>query len=333
MTLDVSEDALIFAPNGRDAQVAQSVLAETGIQSCVCPDVASLIVSLQEGAGFAIITEEAIRTADLRVLRKWIVEQPEWSDFPFVLLTLRGGGLERNPSAGRYLGILGNVTFLERPFHPTTLISLAQAALRGRRRQYDARSRLLALQASEARYRQIVEGAEDFAIVSLDESGIVTSWNWGAARITGFEPSEAISRPGDFFFTPENVAAGEPRKELARALEKGRALNERWHQRKDGSRFWGSGLCMSVEGGGFLKIFRDATVEHEHQAALRGLNETLEARVAARTLELMQAQDALRQSQKMELLGQLTGGVAHDFNNLLTSDRRRPRSPPAARPW
>ena len=97
-------------------EVAQSVLAETGIQSCVCPDVASLIVSLQEGAGFAIITEEAIRTADLRVLRKWIVEQPEWSDFPFVLLTLRGGGLERNPSAGRYLGILGNVTFLERPF-------------------------------------------------------------------------------------------------------------------------------------------------------------------------------------------------------------------------
>ena len=53
------------------------------------------------------------------------------------------------------------------------------------------------------------------------------------------------------------------------------SICKRWHQRKDGSRFWGSGLCMSVEGGGFLKIFRDATVEHEHQAALRGLNETL----------------------------------------------------------
>ena len=64
----------------------------------------------------------------------WIGAQPEWSDFPFILLTQRGGGLERNPAAGRYLDVLGNVTFLERPFHPTTLISLAQLALRGRRR-------------------------------------------------------------------------------------------------------------------------------------------------------------------------------------------------------
>lgn len=317
MTVDLSEQALILAPNGRDAHVAAAMLEETGIFSRVCADLATLVGCLEDGAGFALITEETIRAADLRPLREWIVQQPEWSDFPFVLLTLRGGGLERNPSAGRYLGTLGNVTFLERPFHPTTLISLAQAALRGRRRQYDARARLLALQASEERYRQIVEGAEDFAIVSLDQWGIVTSWNRGAATITGFARDDAVGRLGDFFFTPEDIAAGEPANELDRAREKGRALNERWHQRKDMSRFWGSGLCMSVEGG-FLKIFRDASVEHEHQSAVRDLNETLEARVAARSRELIQAQEALRQSQKMEAMGQLTGGVAHDFNNLLT---------------
>ena len=78
-------------------------------------------------------------------LNAWLEAQPEWSDFPFILLTRRGGGIERNPAAARLLGTLGNVTFLERPFHPTTLISLAQSALRGRRRQYEARARLVAL--------------------------------------------------------------------------------------------------------------------------------------------------------------------------------------------
>jgi len=94
------------------------------------------------GAGFAVATEEALHDADLHALARWIDDQPEWSDFPFVLLTQRGGGLERNPAARRYLAMLGNVTFLERPFHPTTFISLAQSALRGRRRQYEARARL-----------------------------------------------------------------------------------------------------------------------------------------------------------------------------------------------
>ena len=85
------------------------------------------------------MTEEALHTVDLHPLADWIDAQPEWSDFPFVLLTRRGGGIERNP-LGHFAApkTLGNVTFLERPFHPTSLVSLAQSALRGRRRQYEA---------------------------------------------------------------------------------------------------------------------------------------------------------------------------------------------------
>ncbi|HLH98818.1 MAG TPA: response regulator [Xanthobacteraceae bacterium] len=77
--------------------------------------------------------------ADTRELAAWVANQPPWSDFPFIVLTRHGGGLERNPEAAQFTDALGNVSFLERPFHPTTLVSIVQTALRGRRRQYECR--------------------------------------------------------------------------------------------------------------------------------------------------------------------------------------------------
>ena len=153
----ISERALILAPQGRDGTVARGMLAEAGLQGEVVQDVSQLVASLKAGAGFAVVTEEAITGSDLHALSDWLDEQPEWSDFPFVLLTQRGGGLERNPEASRFLDLLGNVTFLERPFHPTTFVSLAQSALRGRRRQYDARARLEELNQLAADLEQRVE--------------------------------------------------------------------------------------------------------------------------------------------------------------------------------
>lgn len=142
MSRDLSERALILAPQGRDAAVARAMLAEAGLPGDIVGSVFEIVEELQVGAGFSVVTEEALAGTDLRPLSDWLDQQPEWSDFPFVLLTQRGGGLERNPEAGRFLEVLGNVTFLERPFHPTTFVSLAQSALRGRRRQYEARGRL-----------------------------------------------------------------------------------------------------------------------------------------------------------------------------------------------
>ncbi|HEY0647068.1 sensor histidine kinase [Phenylobacterium sp.] len=149
-----SERTLILAPMGRDAQVASAILAEAHIATAVCGDLHALMPELAAGAGAALIVEEVLHEQDYRGLARWIEAQPPWSDFPVIVLAPRGGGLERNPAAGRFIQALGNVTFLERPFHPTTLVSIVQTALRGRRRQYEARVRLEALRAAVARQRQ-----------------------------------------------------------------------------------------------------------------------------------------------------------------------------------
>jgi signal transduction histidine kinase/CheY-like chemotaxis protein len=128
---------LILAPRGRDAAVAVNILADAGLRSHVCQTLHELIIELQRGAETAIVTEEATRDVAIRDLSGWVNAQPPWSDFPFIILTEHGGGIERNPAAAELMRTLGNVTFIERPFHPTTLISVVQTNLRGRQRQYE----------------------------------------------------------------------------------------------------------------------------------------------------------------------------------------------------
>lgn len=127
-----------------------------------------------------------------------------------------------------------------------------------------------AIRISEARYRQIVEGAEDFAIITFDARGAVSSWSIGAQGIIGYHAEEVMGREGDLFYTDMDQAERVFHDELKIAQDQGRAVNERWHVRKDGTRFWGSGLMMplAMDHGGFVKIFRDRTTEHQAEAAL-----------------------------------------------------------------
>jgi signal transduction histidine kinase len=148
-----SQRAVILAPQGRDARIAASILREGGLTADICNDLHGLIAEIAAGAGVAVLTDDAIRNTDVKPIVEWIKSQPPWSDFPYVLLTERGGGLERNPTAARQTQALGNVVFLERPFHPTTLVSVVRTALRGRLRQYEARARLDALRESESHAR------------------------------------------------------------------------------------------------------------------------------------------------------------------------------------
>ena len=155
---ELSERALVLAPTGRDAAIAAAILREAGVPALVCDTLDGLRGRLDEGAGLAVVVEEALRDCDLTPLAAWIDAQPSWSDFPFVVLTQRGGSVERNPMARRLSGTLGNVGFLERPFHPTTLVSAVHTALRGRKRQYEARERIEEIRRGEAMLeRRVVE--------------------------------------------------------------------------------------------------------------------------------------------------------------------------------
>ena len=153
-----SERAIILAPLGRDGQIALMLLREAGFDGVVCAGLVELCRELEQGAGLLLISAEALLGVDLDPLLGLIEQQPAWSDLPIVLLTHHGGP-EQNP-ASRFGPQLGNVTFLERPFHPETLISLVTTALRGRRRQYEARDRLIDLSQSELRLQNTLETLE-----------------------------------------------------------------------------------------------------------------------------------------------------------------------------
>lgn len=151
----------------------------------------------------------------------------------------------------------------------------------------------------EQRYRLLVEAITDYAIYMLDPEGRITSWNPGAERLKGYTEQEIVGRHFSTFYTQEDRAEDLPARALDAAAREGRFEREGWRLRKDGSRFWANVIIDPIRDAdgrliGFAKITRDIS-------------------------EKRAAQEAIFQAQKMEAVGQLTGGLAHDFNNLLTA--------------
>lgn len=176
----------------------------------------------------------------------------------------------------------------------------------------------LALRESEERLRLVVENAREYAIFSMTLDRVVLSWNSGATHILGYAPEEVIGSKGDLIFTPEDNAAGAPETEASNAIREGRAADERWHVRKDGRRFWGSGVMMAMhdERGtaiGLVKIFRDHTEQMEAQQALERSRSDL--------------WHALQDAEQARAQAEAAGKAKDHFLAVLSHELRTPLTP------
>ncbi len=325
----VQDPLLVFCPIGRDGKVGVQLLRKGGLP-------AQIIDSFDPPGGYAdtgglLVAEEAFERADPEPLFAWLKSQPPWSDYPVILLRNRDSGVTAQVEAR--FGRLGNVTILERPLHPTTLVSAAGAALRARLRQREAEAYLLerlraaeALRETESRFRNLADSAPALIWMS-DADGRVIYANKRHATVFG-RPAEHFLGSGWLEPVPEEernnveaawreaVVSREPAHFEYRVQDREGQL--RWLNCEAVPRFADTGFVGHVALAKDITAVKQSAEQLERQveertAELAAANRQLLAEIAER--EKMEA--TLLKMQRLEAVGQLTAGVAHDFNNLL----------------